>query len=443
MAHCAQMKPSAACMCFLFCLVCTLVAHPTAASSSAPLAHRARSLLQEIPAPDFYFPLTNNRLYSATPAAEYQAIPSSGVDWIIDPITGSTVLDCDRSRESYLTIPGVTYGQNGPFTVSFWVKPKVNDGQLHEYAFSHTSVEAAASASSVGSEPNVVHLYYPQQDHPSGGVIRAIVRDSEDGVVSDPQFPTYLDSQGCIAIGACKPITTEAQAAAATVVDEDSWHFITLTTQPDSTSKGLRLYVNGEFISQLSDTEEYQDASGGLHTATGGDPLNLNGTLTLCARADLDSGRFFSGNLANLRIYNAPLEATQVKALYDGDAAAGFVVNASESLSASPPSLLPFQTTRPRVNLTAPPPSISDSASSATAARIGGQPVCSTTPVEGIETVQQCSGEGYVCFPLSDIQIESALGRNAAEAGSGKVGVCAFAPEGVLLPSSSEVPAPM
>ncbi|KAL4548009.1 hypothetical protein Ndes2526B_g07220 [Nannochloris sp. 'desiccata'] len=425
-------------MCFLACLFSTLVPHATAASLSS--RHRARSLLQEVPIPDFYFPLTDNSLYSTTPAAEYQAIPSSGVDWIFDPTTGFTVLDCDRSRESYLTIPGVTYGQNGPFTVSFWVKPRLDGGQQMEYAFSHSSVEAAASGDSIAYEPNVIHLYYPQQDHPDGGVVRAIVRDNEDGAVTDPQFITYLDSQGCVADGACKPTTSESQAAAANVANQDSWHFITLTTQPDGTSKGLRLYVDGVFVSQLSSTEEYQDISGFLHPATGGGPLNLNGTLTLCARADLDSDRFFSGNLANLRVYNVPLEAEQVKALFDGDTAAGFVANNS-SFSDSPPSLLPFQTTQPVVNLTAPsPPSFSDSTSSITAARIGGQPLCATEPVE---TVQQCSGEGYVCFPLSDVQIESALGGNAAEAGSGKLGVCAFAPEGVLLPSSSEVPAPM
>jgi hypothetical protein len=419
------------------------VAHPTAASSS-PLAPRARSRLQEVPIQDFYFPLVNNSLYSTTPAAEYQAILSSGVDWIFDPTTGFTVLDCDRLRESYIIIPGVTFGQNGPFTVSFWVKPRVNGGQLMEYIFSHSSFEAAASAESIATMPNVIHLYYPQQDHPDGGVVRAIVRDNKDGAVSNPQFPTYLDSQGCVADGACTPTSSESQSAAATVTDEDSWHFITLTTQPDGTSKGIRMYVNGEFISQLSSTEKYQDVSGGFHSATGGAPINLNGTLTLCARADLDPDRFFSGNIANLRIYNVPLEAQQVKALFDGDsAAAGFVSN-STRVSISPPSLLPYLTTQPRVNLTAPPPpSVSDSTSSSTAARIGGQPVCSTEPIEGIETLQRCSGEGYVCFPLSDFQIESALGGNAAEAGSGKLGVCAFAPEGVLIPSSSEVPAPM
>jgi hypothetical protein len=434
MAHHAQIKPSAACMCFLAFLFCILAAPPAAGS---PLVRRARSLLQAQPTPDFFFPLTNNSLYSTIPTAQYRAQISPGVDWIFDPATGLTVLDCDRSRESSLTIPGVTYGQQGPFTVSFWAKPRIDNGQTTEYAFSHASAEAAASADSIATEPNVIQIYWPQKQHPSYGVVRAIVRDNEDGVVQDPNFPTYLDSKGCVADGACNSTPTAsatpaAAAPAANVVSGDKWHFITLTTQPDGTSKGLRMYVDGELVSETSSLENLRDSSGGLHPATGGRPLILDGTLTLCARADMNADRFYSGNLANLRIYNSALNEFQVKALFDQDASAGFLN------STSTPSVLPFQT-EPLVNLTSP----GLDTTSTTFARIDGQPVCSAEPVVGVETVPQCSGQGYLCFPLSDAQIESALGGNAAKAGSGKLGVCVFAPEGVLLPSATEVPPPM
>jgi hypothetical protein len=445
MAHYAQIKLSTASLCFFACLFCIFhFALTAAAASSSPplLTHRARCLLQSLPTPDFYFPLTNNTLYSTIPAAEYQAVLSPGIDWISDPLTGSTVLDCDRSRESYFTIPGVTYGQNGPFTVSFWAKPRLDVGQMMEYAYSHTSAEAAASGDSISIEPNVLQIYWPQKEHPDAGVVRVIVRDNTDGVASDPLYPTYLDSKGCVADGACSKsmlyASPAAAAAAANVANKDSWHFLTLTTQPDNstgTSKGLRLYVDGELVSQSSSLEEFPDNAGGMHPATGGSPLLLDGTLTLCARADLDADRFYSGNLANLRIYNAALDEFQVKTLFDQDAAAGFL-NASTTF--------PFQT-EPRMNLAAPQLLTEFNATAFTsAARISGQPVCSAELIQGIDTVQQCSADGsYVCFLLSDAQIESGLGGDAVQAGGGKLGVCVFAPEGVLLPNSTQVPPPM
>ena len=61
------------------------------------------------------------------------------------------------------------------------------------------------------------------------------------------------------------------------------------------------------------------DAAGVQYTATGGGPLALDGTLTLCARADLEPTRFFSGSIAFLKIFNVALTGAQMRALYDAE----------------------------------------------------------------------------------------------------------------------------
>src|SRR5690348_16375813 len=49
---------------------------------------------------------------------------------------------------------------------------------------------------------------------------------------------------------------------------------------------------------------------------SGGEPVLLDGKITLCGRADLDSVRFFSGLLAQLSIFNTTLTAADVANLY-------------------------------------------------------------------------------------------------------------------------------
>jgi hypothetical protein len=64
------------------------------------------------------------------------------------------------------------------------------------------------------------------------------------------------------------------------------------------------------------------DAAGNTFPVTGGGPMALGGVPTLCARADLEPTRMYTGSLANLRIFDSALTAAQIKALYDADAAA-------------------------------------------------------------------------------------------------------------------------
>ncbi len=50
---------------------------------------------------------------------------------------------------------------------------------------------------------------------------------------------------------------------------------------------------------------------------TGGGPMVITGPMVLCARSDLSPGRFYSGRLANLALYNASVSAAAMAALYD------------------------------------------------------------------------------------------------------------------------------
>eukprot|EP00887_Chlorella_sp_A99_P005410 scaffold1.g5410.t1 len=82
-------------------------------------------------------------------------------------------------------------------------------------------------------------------------------------------------------------------------------------------------------------------------------------------------------------------------------------------------------------------------ASASSAATLGGLPLCSMQSVAGLSTVTSCSTD-YVCAPLSQQQVEANLGSSVANQSLGAgLGVCAYAPNGLLLPDPSVVPAPM
>ena len=56
---------------------------------------------------------------------------------------------------------------------------------------------------------------------------------------------------------------------------------------------------------------------GQLVAVTGGGPMAITGPMFLCARSDLSPGRFYSGRLANLAVYNTSLSAAAMAGLYD------------------------------------------------------------------------------------------------------------------------------
>jgi len=381
--------------------------------------HASRQLFQQqqqqttaLPVPDFYFPLTGENLASSIPAGKYSAVSSPGLSWTADPMFG-TVVACNDSLGDFLALPGVSFGQNGPFTVALWVKPNPVNGTGLDYAFSHAST----------SFPNgsQVHMYTPEKAHvdsngiSDAGEFRTIAKDDTDPPESSAG-PTFLDSNGCVSAPGCN-----TSSPARPPLDDDRWHFLTLSTHPGG-GKGVDFYVDGTLAGSMVEGISY--ANGGI-IATGGENMTLNGTLHLCSRVDENVDRFYSGSLAQLRIYNTAFDAPQVKALYQSDQAAAL------SRSMSPPSTS---------DQMSPPPVTSGGDGSV--ATLNGQPACSSRPVQGIGTVSSC-GQGYTCASLSSQQLNATLGPATAAAAQGVIGVCVFAPQGILLPPADEVPAAM
>lgn len=54
----------------------------------------------------------------------------------------------------------------------------------------------------------------------------------------------------------------------------------------------------------------------GLYAVDGGDAIQLDGTLSLCGRADGDAERFYTGLLAQLSLWDRALNADEIAALY-------------------------------------------------------------------------------------------------------------------------------
>lgn len=50
---------------------------------------------------------------------------------------------------------------------------------------------------------------------------------------------------------------------------------------------------------------------------TGGDPIELDGEINLCGRAENSTDRFFDGSMAHLSVFNTPLSADNVRNLYE------------------------------------------------------------------------------------------------------------------------------
>ena len=222
----------------------------------------------------------------------------------------------------------------------------------------------------------------------------------------------FIDSDGCIANPSCAGVNSTGVFR--NLSTDGQWHMITITTHPEG-GKGIALYIDGQLVAQTQPGVDYMNSAGGVATADGGDPIFLNGTLTLCARADLNSQRFYSGRLAHLRIFDFALNETQVQAIYVEQAA-------TVSQPASSLSPTPWNSSTPVIT-------------------IQGLPACSATQLSAYSTVPVCD-QGYECVYIPASMLETSLGSGAGQY-EGKLGVCAFAPYGLLLPPATDVPPPM
>lgn len=202
-------------------------------------------------------PLCADRnLVSSLPGGAFQGVSSSGVTWMQDAAFG-TVLNCDQQSGSYVTLPGVTYGQRGPFALAVWAKPRLSAGTSLDYLLSHNGTDTAPSQAldprsappAARPLPNQVQLYIPEKDHPDYGILRAIVHGASDPPINATS-PIYLDSDGCVSDPGC------LEGNAPPDVDNGQWHLLAITTLPQGGS-GFEMYVDGERVSSMEGSTLY------------------------------------------------------------------------------------------------------------------------------------------------------------------------------------------
>uniref|UniRef100_A0A061S6Z7 Laminin G domain-containing protein n=1 Tax=Tetraselmis sp. GSL018 TaxID=582737 RepID=A0A061S6Z7_9CHLO len=243
-----------------------------------------------------FFPLSGTTVTS-WPAGEFIGT-SNGVDVVRDPAMGS-VIRCHQSEQDHVLIENIPYGKSGAWTISLWIKATNSSGEDFQYIFSHSADEIMQWT------PNQVQLYIPERSHAAFGVVRAIVKDSQDvnlGYFSE----TYLDSDGEISNNSPRQLPKDH-----TNVLDGSWHMLTLSTLP-SGERGFRMYVDGNLSGELSTLAAERRGM----DIDGGRPLLPDSEIILCGRVDLQKDRHFEGEIAQLSLYARALEEAEVASLY-------------------------------------------------------------------------------------------------------------------------------
>ena len=90
------------------------------------------------------------------------------------------------------SVDPVPFGMTGAFALSLWFKANSNtlQGIDHSYIFSTgPPFSAGASASDTFFLPNQVHLFLPDVQQPSYGLLRSIFKDSNDTRVRECAWP--------------------------------------------------------------------------------------------------------------------------------------------------------------------------------------------------------------------------------------------------------------
>lgn len=106
-----------------------------------------------------------------------------------------------------------------------------------------------------------VALYFPEQQHPRFGVMRAAVKDTTDEANSTTKGQmVYLDSDDLVANNVNAPTLKGANPMA-----DGKWHMVTVTTQPDM-STGSLLFLDGVEVGDLR-SGSYTGADNLAHSA--------------------------------------------------------------------------------------------------------------------------------------------------------------------------------
>lgn len=79
--------------------------------------------------------------------------------------------------------------------------------------------------------------------------------------------------------------------------------------------RGYNMYIDGNMTASFSSASAAVEQ--GLYQVDGGDPMQLDGVLSLCGRADGDADRFYTGLVAQLGLWNEPLTAEAIQELYN------------------------------------------------------------------------------------------------------------------------------
>ncbi|KAF5839091.1 hypothetical protein DUNSADRAFT_1636 [Dunaliella salina] len=205
-------------------------------------------------------------------------------------------------------IDNLPYGRRGPFAINLWIRSApqrsssrsparyMQGGILFHYVLSHSGELQPNTTFSV-FDRNQVNMYLPAPGRPLFGIARAAVKDS-----NDDEDSMFIDSDGAV------NNNVRRAPYPATNVTDGAWHMLTVTTFPETT-RGFQLYVDGELAGQVPSAFNGEDSE-----TDGGDPIFLDGPLSLCNRADGDAGRSFDGYISQLTIVDAALEPKDVKA---------------------------------------------------------------------------------------------------------------------------------
>ena len=264
---------------------------------------------------------------SLTPLSKKKTFIKTNRSWTPDDLFGS-VLSCDRDNKDLALLHPVRYGDSGAFAVSLWVKAAKESGQkkkkaesdtaLFQYALSHGAGASpdSASASDPFAAPGV-HVLLPRGGHGASGLVRAVVKDSDD-----VPGRSFLDSDGRVNDDADRaalspPPTSSAQPR--TKADDGGWHHVVVSTRPEG-GDGFLLYVDGRLRGEVPAPPGAAPAGETLF-ADGGGSLKASGlsnsSIYLCGRSDGAADRFFSGSVAHVGIWDSAIDAAGASALFE------------------------------------------------------------------------------------------------------------------------------
>ncbi|GMH45693.1 hypothetical protein BSKO_13656 [Bryopsis sp. KO-2023] len=252
----------------------------------------------DIEPPIAYFPLTGDNVDS-WPFPTFKGLPSGKVEFVDDDVFGS-VLSCSQDNQDQLVLDPVDYAATGGFTISLWLRRRphhVTEGEGYQFVFSHND---AGGYSGIKGRSQV-QIYFPEETHQLFGLVRAVVRDSNDLDDGTDASVSFLDSDGTFASNTAREFPPKMAN-----FSDDQWHMLTITSHEEN-EPGYSIFVDGVLAADVKEGP----------SVTGGDPINLDGPIYLCGRSDEKPDRHFDGTLAHLTLWNSVLTKQEVFVLYE------------------------------------------------------------------------------------------------------------------------------